>query len=131
EWFAPAVGDGLEDGHRGGGGGGAGQFGDGLVDALGSKVAVFCAASGDAIGDEDEPVAGGEAAVGWGELSLGGSSPERLVVGALEFFEVSVGIGEVGVGVAAVDPGVGASGGSPAGDGGGHVEVGVLVASYR
>ena len=116
EWFVPGVGDGLEDGHGGGGCCGVLDGSEGLADAVGAEGAGVGAALGDAVGDEDEAVAGRKLAVGGGEGAFWVGGAEWVVVGGFEFFDVSVGVCEVGVGVAAVDPGEGVGGGVPAGD---------------
>ena len=106
----------LEDCHGGGGRGWMFDGGEGLSDAVGAEGTGVGAALGDAVGDEDEAVAGGELAVGGGEGAFWVGGAEWGVVGGFEFLDVSVGICEVGVGVAAVDPGEGVGGWVPACD---------------
>src|SRR5438552_8670736 len=60
ERFAPAVGDGLQDRHGGGGGGRRLDAGDRAADAVGAEgAAPLGVAFGDAVGDEDQAFVGG------------------------------------------------------------------------
>jgi hypothetical protein len=96
---------GLQDGHGGGRGGRVLDGGQRLSDAVNAEgSAAFGAPLGDAVGDQDDALAGTQFALGGGEGCFVVADAERGVWWAWAFGQGAVGVGEIGVGVSAVDP---------------------------